>query len=99
MTRRIAPEAPIALEFHGLPFHDPFHGQAFDRRWLPAAPVPDVLSACDALRDEIWRAVVRADEETMLRSANGPAVERSCQGHPVARRRLRRRLGGWSISP
>jgi hypothetical protein len=27
MTRRIAPEALIALEFRGLPFHDPFHGQ------------------------------------------------------------------------
>jgi hypothetical protein len=35
MTRRIAPEALIALEFRGLPFHDPFHGQAVDRRWPP----------------------------------------------------------------
>jgi len=34
MTRRIASIALIALEFRGLPFHDPFHGQAVDRRWL-----------------------------------------------------------------
>jgi hypothetical protein len=27
MARRIAPEALIALEFRGRPFHDPFHGQ------------------------------------------------------------------------
>jgi hypothetical protein len=26
MTRRIAPEALIALEFRGHLFHDPFHG-------------------------------------------------------------------------
>ncbi len=35
MTRRIAREALIALEFRGLPFHDPFHGPAVDRRWPP----------------------------------------------------------------
>jgi hypothetical protein len=28
MTRQIAPEALIALEFPGLPFHDSFHGLA-----------------------------------------------------------------------
>ena len=33
ITRRIAPEALIALEFRGLPFHDPFHGRAVNRRW------------------------------------------------------------------
>ena len=31
----IAPEALIALEFRGVPFHDPFHGSAVDRGWLP----------------------------------------------------------------
>jgi hypothetical protein len=35
MTRQIAPEALIALEFAGQPFHDSFHGLAVDGRWPP----------------------------------------------------------------
>jgi hypothetical protein len=35
MTRRITLEALIALEFRGLPFHDPFHGPAVDHRRQP----------------------------------------------------------------
>jgi hypothetical protein len=35
MTRQIAPEALIALEFSGLPFHDSFHGLAVNGRWPP----------------------------------------------------------------
>jgi hypothetical protein len=42
MTRRIAHEALIALEFHGLPFHDPFHGHAVGRRGIRAGFVPGV---------------------------------------------------------
>ena len=45
MTRRIAPVALIALEFRGLLFHDPFHGQAVDRRWPQQDQGPDRLAA------------------------------------------------------
>jgi hypothetical protein len=29
----MAAMAPIALEFHGISFHDPFHGSAIGRGW------------------------------------------------------------------
>ena len=59
MTRRIAHEALIALEFHGLPFHDPFHGHAVGRRW-PPRDQGRICSGRDALQGAgIWRAAVR----------------------------------------
>jgi hypothetical protein len=37
MPQRIALKALIALEFHGLPFHDSFHGQPRSRTpFVPA---------------------------------------------------------------
>jgi hypothetical protein len=31
----MAAMALIALGFRGIPFHDPFHGSAIGRSWLP----------------------------------------------------------------
>jgi hypothetical protein len=55
----MAPIALIAPEFHYLPFHDSFHGQAIDRRYLPATSVPALLPQCETL-GETWRAAVCA---------------------------------------
>jgi hypothetical protein len=52
MTRQIAPEALIALDFLGLPFHDSFHGQAVDSRWRPQQPGPASASGQGRGRDE-----------------------------------------------
>jgi hypothetical protein len=39
----MASAALIAPEFHYLSFHDSFHGQAVDYRYVPATPVPALL--------------------------------------------------------
>jgi len=45
MKRQIAPEALIALEFSGLPFHDSFHGLAVNgRRSNQGLPLPLALA-------------------------------------------------------
>jgi hypothetical protein len=46
-ARRMAVIALIAPEFHYVPFHDSFHGQAIDRRYLPATLVPALLPQCE----------------------------------------------------
>jgi hypothetical protein len=70
MTRRIAHEALIALEFHGLPLHDPFHGHAVGRRW-PPRDQGRICSGRDALQGAgIWRAAVRCGRGTVVRSTS-----------------------------
>ena len=65
--------ALIAPEFHYVPFHDSFHGQAGDRRYLPATLVPALLPQCETL-GETWRAAVRARTRGLWSGAGAAAL-------------------------
>jgi len=65
--------ALITPEFHYVPFHDSFHGQAGDRRYLPATLVPALLPQCETL-GETWRAAVRARTRGLWSGAGAAAL-------------------------
>ena len=110
MPRRIAPIALIALEFRDLPFHDPFHGQAVDRRWPPRQQAGFAFRVT-LPRDEIWRTAVSVRTRgTRLRSAScrwvmtiRPAslASRTASDHraDLGRRAMPGRLGSSASPP
>jgi hypothetical protein len=88
MTRQIAPEALIALEFPGLPFHDSFHGLAVSGRWPPErSGLPPAL-ALRVLAAPVLP-IVTAD-------GVGPAQEKMITDREGGRRQPDRQVGWFS---
>ena len=87
MTRQIAPEALIALEYPGLPFHDSFHGLTVNGRWPPqqlglpsvcalrmlAVPVRPIVAADGVGPAEEKITIDRVEGQTCARSPGGLA--------------------------